>query len=111
MVVQTNNQFRFIETAPIDKERKNMGWGHEEKPEFVLQAYTDKRSLEQCKRLTDEAENLIKYLGIKKEKIILLANPPSLAASRQNYKKEKQKLKIVFSQEYIRKKFALCPQN
>ena len=59
MVMQTNNQFRFIETVPIDAGRKNMGWGYEEKPEFVLQSYTDKQSWAQCKRLIGEADVVI----------------------------------------------------
>ncbi len=59
MAFQTNNQFRFIETIPMDSERINMGWGQEEKPDFVLQSYTDKRSYEQCKRLIYEADVVI----------------------------------------------------
>ncbi len=59
MVLQTNNQFRFIETVPMDTERKKLGWGQEEKPDFVLQSYTDQKSYEHCKCLINEADVVI----------------------------------------------------
>ena len=44
-----------------------------------------------------EVENLPKYLGIKKERITLLANLPSQETPRQNYEKQKDRLSIVFA--------------
>lgn len=35
----TNHQFTFVETIPMDTERKQMGWGQNHKPGYVLQAY------------------------------------------------------------------------
>ena len=46
---------------------------------------------------TDEVKKLPKYLGIKKEKITLLANMPSQASLREDYKKQKDTLKLVFA--------------
>ena len=45
----------------------------------------------------NEVENLPKYLGVKKERITLLANLPSQAIPRENYEKQKDCLKIVFA--------------
>lgn len=45
----------------------------------------------------DEVKNLPKYLGIKKERITLLANLPSQPAPRGNYEKQKDALRLVFA--------------
>ena len=45
----------------------------------------------------DEAENLTKYLGIKREKITLLANLPSAPNFRDGYVKQKGVLKLCFA--------------
>ena len=45
----------------------------------------------------DEVKNLPKYLGIKKERITLLANLPSQPAPRGDYEKEKDSLRLVFA--------------
>lgn len=56
---QTKHQFLFIETAPMDNERKNMGWGQEEKPTYVLQSYTDDNSKKLCMELINDAAVVI----------------------------------------------------
>ena len=38
----THHEFRFIETSPMEDERRKMGWGAESKPDYVLQSYLDK---------------------------------------------------------------------
>ena len=55
----THHKFRFIETVPMKEERKQMGWGMESKPEYVLQSYSDKASYSQCRKLIDEADTVI----------------------------------------------------
>lgn len=45
----------------------------------------------------DEVKNLPKYLGVKKERITLLANLPSQPVPRGNYEKQKDALKLVFA--------------
>ena len=45
----------------------------------------------------DEVKNLPKYLGIKKERITLLANLPSQPAPRGDYEKKKDSLRLVFA--------------
>lgn len=59
MDMQTNHQFNFIETIPLDSERKNMGWGQEKKPTYVLQSYIDDNSRKLCKSLIDDADVVI----------------------------------------------------
>lgn len=50
------DNYYFIETEPISKERLNMGWGGEKKPSYVLQNYTDENSKKHCQKIIDEAD-------------------------------------------------------
>ena len=55
----THHEFRFIETLPMEDERRKMGWGAESKPEYVLQSYSDKVSYGQCQGIINEADVVI----------------------------------------------------
>ena len=55
----THHEFRFIETLPMEDERRKMGWGAESKPEYVLQSYSDKVSYRQCQGIINEADVVI----------------------------------------------------
>lgn len=55
----SEHSFYFIETKPIDKERKKIGWGLASLPPYVMQAYGDKKMHKQCQRLIDEADVVI----------------------------------------------------
>lgn len=55
----THHEFRFIETLPMEDERRKMGWGAESKPEYVLQSYSDKVRYRQCQRIINEADVVI----------------------------------------------------
>ncbi len=48
--------YHFIETAPMDEERRNMGWGGEEKPPYVKENYSCEESRRQCQALIDDAD-------------------------------------------------------
>lgn len=48
--------YHFIETMPMDEERRNMGWGGEEKPSYVKENYSCEESRRQCQALIDEAD-------------------------------------------------------
>lgn len=48
--------YHFIETEPMSEERKNMGWGMNQKPSYVLQSYTGAEQLQQCQQLLLEAD-------------------------------------------------------
>lgn len=55
----THHEFRFIETSPMEDERRKMGWGAESKPDYVLQSYLDKSNYRQCQQMIDEADAVI----------------------------------------------------
>lgn len=58
MDLLTEHQFTFVETIPMDTERKQMGWGQERKPGYVFQAY--ERELQaKAKNMILEADAVI----------------------------------------------------
>lgn len=56
---ETNGNFIFIETEPMEEERKNMGWGNIELPPFVKQSYTSIENEKECYKICDEADVVI----------------------------------------------------
>ena len=65
---QTNGQYRFIQTEPMEEERRNMGWGNNGLPSFVMESYKDKETYKQCVELINNADVVI--AGSAPEKII-----------------------------------------
>ena len=65
---QTNGQYRFIQTEPMEEERRNMGWGNNGLPSFVMESYKDKETYKQCVDLINSADVVI--AGSAPEKII-----------------------------------------
>ena len=65
---QTNGQYRFIQTEPMEEERRNMGWGQNVLPSFVMESYKDKETYKQCVDLINSADVVI--AGSASEKII-----------------------------------------
>ena len=57
--VQTGHQFCFIETEPMESERLKMGWGQEEKPQYVMQSYRDAQAYADAMRRVEEADVVI----------------------------------------------------
>lgn len=55
----THHEFRFIETAPMEDERRKMGWGTESKPDYVIQSYLDKSRYRQCQKIINDADAVI----------------------------------------------------
>ena len=55
----THHEFRFIETAPMEEERRKMGWGTESKPDYVIQSYLDKSRYRQCQKIINDADAVI----------------------------------------------------
>lgn len=53
---ELNGEYVFIETAPMQDERLNMGWSNKDVPSFVIRSYTDR---EACMRLIGDADILI----------------------------------------------------
>lgn len=56
---QTAHNYYFIETIPMEQERKNLGWGSEDKPSYVLQSYLNQESMNRCKELIMNADVVI----------------------------------------------------
>ena len=56
MYAALGDGYHFIETEKITEERRNMGWGREEKPSYVLQNYTDQSTRDNCQQLINEAD-------------------------------------------------------
>lgn len=56
---QTNGNFIFIETTPMDDERKKMGWGFEKIPDYVKKMYISEEMKSECKKNILEADAVI----------------------------------------------------
>lgn len=54
----TGGNYRFIETEPMEEERRNLGWGEAEQPPYVLQSYTDKAAAD-CQAVIDNADVIL----------------------------------------------------
>ena len=76
----THHNFWFIETIPMEQERKNLGWGNENKPNYVLQSYISSSKMAQCQKMINDADaviwgscpfKMIKY-RLKKKKLTFL---------------------------------------
>lgn len=65
--IKTNGNYYFIQTMPMEDERKKMGW-EENLPDFVIESYKDKQSYDQALRLINEADVVI--AGSAPEKMI-----------------------------------------
>ena len=63
----TDGQYHFIQTVPMEEERRNMCWG-EDLPPFVMESYKDEESYKECLKIINEADVLI--TGSAPEKII-----------------------------------------
>ena len=55
----TNENYWFIETEPMEEERKNMGWGGIMLPSFVKQSYTSPEAKAECLKLCSDADVVI----------------------------------------------------
>lgn len=62
------DNYCFIETGRISKERLGMGWGEKELPIYVKQNYTSKKSQDECQKLIDNADFVI--IGSAPEELI-----------------------------------------
>ena len=52
-------EYRFIETAPMDDERKALGWGGDKKPDFVMQSFGSDGAKKECKEIINSADVVI----------------------------------------------------
>lgn len=56
---ETHGNYIFIETEPMEEERKTMGWGQEYLPPFVKQSYTSEEDKLLCLKLCENADVVI----------------------------------------------------
>ena len=67
----TNGNYWFVAVEEMSEERKNMGWEHDDLPDYVIKSYKSKESLDYAKRKIDEADTVIFGLsGWKNFKLI-----------------------------------------
>lgn len=91
----TFGEFCFIETSPMSDERKNMGWSSNQIVPFLKKTYTSAKEREECKRLIDNADFVIKgdgpydliYDRLREGKMTFIY-------SERIYKNNKEKIKI-----------------
>lgn len=55
----TGGNYFFIQTMPMETERKAMGWGKEELPVFVKESYVDEKAYQDCIALINDADAVI----------------------------------------------------
>lgn len=73
-------EYRFIETSAISQERRALGWGCEEKPNFVLQSYLTASAEKQSEKWLNRAEVVI--CGSAPDQLIV----PRLKAKQLTFK-------------------------
>jgi glycosyltransferase involved in cell wall biosynthesis len=111
-----NHNFFFIETAALTEERKKMGWGGEEKPEYVLSAYQDENLLKQAKELIFNADVVIwgscpfSWLRPRlKAKKLTIAYSERILKGCSGFKNFLRKLKYYFRlRAYQKNHYLLC---
>ena len=55
----TNGNYTFIETEPMEEERKTMGWGVKAYPKFVKKSYLSRSICQECLKLVNNADIVI----------------------------------------------------
>ena len=59
MYNRLGNDFFFIQTAEMEVERRNMGWGRDSIPLFVKKSYGDPGAESECRSLIENADVVI----------------------------------------------------
>ncbi len=55
----TGDKYTFIETQPMESGRKNLGWGVDNYPPYVLQSYISNEAENECIKLINDADVVI----------------------------------------------------
>lgn len=95
----TGHNFYFIETEPMEEERKNLGW-HAEHPAYVICAYAPGKQ-EQCKTLLSKAD-VVLWGSCPFSMVLprLLARRLTLYVSERNFKSGKSG--VLFLARYVK---------
>lgn len=105
---RTNGHYRFIQTEPMEEERRNMGWGQKGLPSFVMESYKDKATYRRCVDLINRADVVI--AGSAPEKMIrkrIRSGKLVFRYSERIYKNKKKLLQL--SLRYIKYHFDNYP--
>lgn len=89
MYSRIGKSYCFIETRPIRKERLEMGWGKEEKPDYVKQNYVSADAQKVCQELIDDADIVIHAHSSAPDELIrnrVKANKLTFVYSERIYK-------------------------
>lgn len=92
----TQGEYRFIQTVPMEEERIKMGWG-ENLPNFVIESYKDKKTFQECRELIFGADVVIVGGGHEVEKLVrkrIQANKITFRYSERIYKNWKNRITI-----------------
>lgn len=93
----TNGHFCFIETSPMEEERKSMGWMQDNTKSFVKNVYANEQDKVECEGLINNADIVIKGNGpyelIRKR---IKAGKLTFIYSERVYKNNKERRKIPF---------------
>lgn len=52
-------EYRFIETEEMESERKNMGWGEKNYPDYVIKSYESEEKYDESIKAINEADVVI----------------------------------------------------
>lgn len=92
---QTNGQYVFIQTMPMEESRKNMGWKQPEQEIFVKQSYKSDKEFEECLGIINEADVVV--VGSAPEKLVrarIRSGKLTFRYSERVYKNKKVKLQM-----------------
>lgn len=59
MAHRPETDYHFIETMPMEAERKSMGWGGDDRPAYVLPAYESEATRARCEAIVREADFIV----------------------------------------------------
>lgn len=105
---QINGHYFFIQTEPMSKERKGMGWSQNFLPRYVVESYKDKNTYKKCIDLIDSADIVI--AGSAPEQMLrgrIRSGKPVFRYSERIYK-DKKKL-LQFPLRYLKYHFDNYP--
>lgn len=105
---QTGGHYYFIQTETMSVERKNMGWGQNILPRFVIESYKDKETYKRCIDLINSADVVI--AGSAPEKMIrkrIRSGKLVFRYSERIYKNKKKLLQLPL--RYIKYHFDNYP--
>lgn len=85
MYALIGNNYSFIETIPMEKQRVALGWGMHQSPCYVHRSYED---IEKCQKLVNDAD------------VVITGSAPEIFLK---YRKKKNKLIIRYSERLFKK--------